>query len=139
MLVKDHHAQWANMGLLCRFGAKNSVVSNISSGGYAQWGKTALMQVLDIDRKKANRWSQKMAELSLLATTEIEKIGVHCGNLGFDLAIDKKNKLWLIEINNQNPDHVIALCAGRGDLFLQARRANMLYARRLAGFPLEME
>jgi len=137
MLIKNYTGEWSNMGLLCRYGAKHSIVSNITSGGYAQWGKTALKRILHIDGKSVNKWNRRMTDLSLQAAFELEKQGIQCGNLGFDLAIDKKKKLWLIEINNQNPDHVIAIRAGRTDKFLQARHANMCYARKLAGFPLE--
>jgi len=136
MLIKDHIGQWSNMGLLCRYGAKNSIVSNITTGGFAEWGKTALKRILHINGKSASKWTGRMTDLSLQAAREIEKHGIQCGNLGFDLAIDKNKKLWLIEINNQNPDHVIAILAGRTDKFLQARHANMSYARKLAGFPL---
>ncbi|RKD24588.1 hypothetical protein BEP19_09430 [Ammoniphilus oxalaticus] len=134
-LVKDDTNQWANIGLFARYGAKRSIISNITSGGYAEWGKKGLKQTLDINRRKANQWNNKMTMIARHAALELEKRGIHCANLGFDLAIDKNKKLWLIEINNQNPDHFIAVVAGRTDKFLQARSANLLYAKRLAGFP----
>jgi hypothetical protein len=75
-----------------------------------------------------------MSRLAVHASVAREQYGIHCGNLGLDLAIDTRNKLWILEINNQNPDHYIALLAGYENIFLQARLTNMLYCKYLAGF-----
>jgi hypothetical protein len=68
----------------------------------------------------------------------IEQCGVHCGNLGIDIAVDNQKKMWIIEVNNLNPSPLFALDINDRPLFYQIKLMNMLYAKRLAGFPEEI-
>ncbi|BAU27862.1 YheC/D-like protein [Aneurinibacillus soli] len=134
MLVKDQCGKWSNTGLFSRYGAKNSIVSNITAGGYARWGQDTLVDLLDSSYEEAQKWEEQMTGIAVDAAEVMESYGIHAGNLGFDLAIDQNRKLWLLEINNQNPDHYIALAAGQEDALVRARRYNLLYCKYLAGF-----
>lgn len=134
MLVKDEHGTWKNAGLFGRYGAKKSIVSNITAGGHAEWGNTTLKKLLGINQPSVKKWKKKMITLAVKASRAMEAYGVQYGNLGLDIAIDRKRNIWLLEINNQNPDHYIAKFAGKEEMLLKARRANMLYCKRLAGF-----
>jgi hypothetical protein len=70
--------------------------------------------------------------ISLKALSVVEEHGYHCGNIGFDIGIDKTGKIWIIEMNNQNPDHYIAVKAKKKGLYYKAKLKNILYAKKLA-------
>ncbi len=134
MLVKDQLGKWRDIGFFARYGPENSVVTNITAGGSTECGEAALKRVLRLKDDKVKEIREKVRGLSIKSAKAIEAEGIHCGNLGVDIGIDKNDKLWLLEINNQNPDPYIALVAGKSDIFYRARRFNMLYAKKLAGF-----
>ncbi|GAA4719997.1 YheC/YheD family protein [Brevibacillus fulvus] len=136
ILVKDQAGEWQNAGLFGRYGAKQSIVSNITAGGFAENGVKTLRKTLRLSNDEANDCLQSMTDLAIDAAKAMEDYGIHCGNLGLDLALDRSDKLWILEINNQNPDHYIALLAGDKATYHQARLYNMQYCKRLAGFPL---
>lgn len=133
VLVKELEGEWRNMGIFARYGAKRSVVSNISAGGNAEWGDQTL-ETLGHSKDEWLYWKNRLSSLAYAASKAMEEHVIQCGNFGIDLAIDKQERIWILEINNQNPDHNIALLAGKKEIFLKARRANMLFLKRLAGF-----
>lgn len=134
MMVKNQHGLWENVGFFARYGAKNSIISNISADGIAESGRKTLKKLLNLSNSEALQWKQQMIDVAIEVASIIESRGIHCGNLGLDIAVDTDRRMWILEINNQNPDHYIAVRAGRKAEFLQARTANMLYAKKLAGF-----
>lgn len=139
MMVKNQEGNWEDAGLFSRYGEKHSIVSNITAGGNAEWGTVTLRKLLHLSEEKAVQWYKKMIAIGEAVAKSLENRGILCGNLGFDFAIDTSHRIWIIEINNQNPDPYIALYAGKRNLFLRARKANMLYAKRLAGFYNELD
>ena len=134
IVVKNGSGQWSNMALIAKIGAKGSIVSNISQGGRAEPAAKTLQHSLQLPGDEAAAKLADMEALSLLAARHLEDCGVHAGNLGLDLALDREDRLWILEINNFDPNHTIAIDAGERDLFYQIKRLNMMYAKRLAGF-----
>lgn len=134
MMQKNQEGAWEAAGLYSRSGGKHSVVSNISAGGQAEWGLETLKKLLRLTDFQANQWYERLVAVGLAIAKTIEGHDIHCGNLGFDFAIDTMQRIWLLEINNQNPDPFIAKFAGKEELFWHALLMNMLYAKRLAGF-----
>ncbi|MBM6618215.1 YheC/YheD family protein [Bacillus suaedaesalsae] len=134
ILVKDHKKRWKILETVSRFGADQSIVSNISSGGRAEIAHKTFTERFHIPIELQKDLFQRIHNLVLNSIQKIESNGYHCGNIGFDIGIDQNFHLWIIEINNQNPDHYIALSANSAPLFYQARFHNMIYAKRLAGF-----
>lgn len=132
ILLKNQHGEWEDAGLYSRSGGKHSVISNISAGGNAGWGIATLKLLLRLTDAQADQMRQKMIDLGLAIADTLQMEGIHCGNLGFDFAVDPMQRIWLLEINNQNPDPLIARRAGKNELFFYALKMNMLYAKRLA-------
>ncbi|MFD1735480.1 YheC/YheD family protein [Bacillus salitolerans] len=134
IMVKDQNKRWRLLGMLTRFGANGSIVSNITAGGRAEMASKTFRKRLGLPRDIQKRLYRQIKDITFHSIKEVEAHGYHCGNIGFDIGIDQNLKPWIIEINNQNPDHYIALAAGSRSLFYRARMMNMLYAKSLAGF-----
>ncbi|MGB8954751.1 MAG: YheC/YheD family protein [Tumebacillaceae bacterium] len=134
IVVKNGSGQWANMALIAKIGTQGSIVSNISQGGRAEPAAKTLKHSLHFPDDDVVAKMADMESLSLLAARRLEECGVHAGNLGLDLALDREDRLWILEINNFNPNHTIAIDAGERDLYYQIKHLNMMYAKRLAGF-----
>ncbi|WP_077211712.1 YheC/YheD family protein [Bacillus dakarensis] len=130
--LKNQKGLWQEAGLFARYGKAGSAVSNITSGGKARFGEMALMEMFPEDMAKD--LLEQITNLCRLASSCLEEHLIQCGNLGFDFAIDKNQKLWIIEINNEDPDHRIALVSNRKDLLYYTRLQNMLYTKFLSGF-----
>ncbi|MDF2606406.1 MAG: hypothetical protein K0S34_596 [Bacillales bacterium] len=134
LLVKDYYGQWKDMGIIAKYGVKGNIVSNISSGGYASTGEDAFRNVCGLNDDEIFTLRNRISDLCILAAQTMEDYGIHCANFGIDIAIDNNLNIWIIEINNKDPNHTIAIDAGAKQIFYQTKKMNMLYAKRLAGF-----
>ena len=137
VLVKDGAGVWRDLGMVARYGRGGSVVTNISAGGSAEVGEKTLRRMFGLSEEEMFRWRKQISAIVLSAARRIEQVGVHCGNLGIDIGIDADRNVWIIEMNNMNPSPMIALDIGDRQMFYQIKRMNLLYAKRLAGFPEE--
>ncbi|GMK46802.1 hypothetical protein PghCCS26_39310 [Paenibacillus glycanilyticus] len=134
ILVKDGQGNWQRMGIIARQGPRRSIVSNISKGGTAMEGKRALRRILHKGEAEAGAACRRMEKIARNIAKLLVSSGYHAANLGFDFALDTRNKLWIIEVNHNDPNHTIALNAGETQMFHRTIRANMRYAKKLAGF-----
>jgi glutathione synthase/RimK-type ligase-like ATP-grasp enzyme len=134
ILVRDGNGKWKQMGIISRLGPRRSIVSNISKGGTAMEGKRTLRRILHRGEAEARAACRRMEKVARDIAKQLESSGYHAANLGFDFALDTQNKLWIIEVNHNDPNHTIALDAGENQMFHRTIKANMLYAKKLAGF-----
>ncbi|CAM3515535.1 YheC/YheD family protein [Paenibacillus lupini] len=134
ILVKNGHGHWQRMGIISRLGPRRSIVSNISKGGTAIEGKRMLRRILHRGEAEARATCRRMEKVARNIAMQLVSSGYHAANLGFDFALDTQNKLWIIEVNHNDPNPTIALDAGEKQMFHQTIKANMLYAKKLAGF-----
>ncbi|KJS14906.1 MAG: hypothetical protein VR69_15650 [Peptococcaceae bacterium BRH_c4b] len=138
VLAKNQAGAWKDMIMVAKYGKSGSIVTNIKSGGSAEIGEITLKKMFDLSDEEVFRWRQKISHIILEAVKSIEQFGVHCGNLGIDIAIDTQKRIWIIEMNNLNPDPLIALDVNNRKIFYKIKHMNMLYAKKLAGFPEEV-
>lgn len=134
ILVKDYSGEWKDMGLFSRFGALDSMVCNIDAGGIPGLGDAAIQTLFPFTEEEWSEYRQRLSILAITAAKCVENYLVNCGNLGIDFAIDNQKKIWILEMNNQNPEHYVAYMAGDQRTFFESRLANMLYAKKLTGF-----
>lgn len=134
MMAKNHQGEWQTSGIFARYGASGSIVSNITAGGRAELADKTLKKVWKLNNKQISEVKQTITELCQNVLAVIEAEGYHCGNIGVDIGIDQELSLFIIEINNQNPDPYIAKRAKRSPEFYKHRYLNMMYAKKLAGF-----
>ncbi|RBW69450.1 YheC/YheD family protein [Bacillus taeanensis] len=133
-MVKNEAGVWKEMIMVAKYGKSGSVVTNIKAGGSAELAEVTLKKMFGLSDEEVFRWRKDISQLALKAVEHLERVGIHCGNLGIDLAIDAETNIWIIEINNLNPDPLIALDVNNRQIFYQIKLMNMLYAKKLAGF-----
>lgn len=134
LLVKDQHGNWKDYSLITRYGKSGNYVSNISDGGKAELAVNTLRNELELSEEEVYTIRKQIARVCIDAARNIEKCGVHVGNLGIDIALDENLAIWIIEINNKDPNHTISIDAKDKQTFYQIKKANMQYAKFLAGF-----
>ncbi|MBM7662841.1 glutathione synthase/RimK-type ligase-like ATP-grasp enzyme [Bacillus mesophilus] len=134
IMVKNELGKWENIGIFSRFGKKGSIVSNISSGGHTELAELTLQTIWKLSNEEINEVKRNMLHIANQSLQLLEEQGYHFGNIGFDLGLEANRKIYIIEINHQNPDPYIALFAKEKGLFYLTRFKNMMYAKKLAGF-----
>ena len=132
--IKDENGRWQVMGMIARIGPGGSIVSNVSSGGSAAMAYNVIKNVLELSEGEVYHLLQNMKCLAIQIGECLDVSGYPCGNLGIDLALDENAEIWIIEVNNKDPNHTIAIDADNRKLFYDTKRGNMLYARYLCGF-----
>ncbi|WP_342432066.1 YheC/YheD family protein [Neobacillus sp. FSL H8-0543] len=131
---KNHNGDWIVPGMITKFGDKDSIVSNISSGGSAQKVWKSLCETFQDDYKKAFKKYMEIEGLALTCCKVLEGRGLHLGYIGIDIGMDENHNLWLIEINNRSPDMTIALDADDFQLYYKIKSAPLHYAKWLSSF-----
>lgn len=137
MLVKDGKGIWRDVGLIGKIGEREKITNNISTGGMAMDAKQLFCERLNKSEKEADSLCKKLIMWGKRIGECLNETGILCGNLGIDLSVDKEERVWLIEVNNFDPNHTIAIDAGDRSCFYRARHYNLLYAKKLAGFKEE--
>jgi len=107
-------------------------VSNISSGGTAYRVTEILEKVMP--SSVVPSMEEKIRNFDLEICNALDEIGINCGDLGVDVGVDTQGCLWLIEINNRDPDPTIALNIRDRRLYYDLKAGRLLYAKALAGF-----
>ncbi|HBE77140.1 MAG TPA: hypothetical protein DDW65_05080 [Firmicutes bacterium] len=134
VVQKDQFNVWICRAIIGRAGGKGSIVSNISSGGSAFPAQELLKKVLAVPEKDVFAIEEKITALALNVCNTLNDYGIHCGTLGLDIGVDKTGQLWLIEINNRDPDPTIALDIQDQELYHALKTGPLFYAKFLAGF-----
>lgn len=132
ILVKDQSGEWKNYGIIGRSGLPGNIVSNRHRGGKIEMAEQTLATIFL--EAKAVDYLNKMERVAIDTALAIEQCGLHFGKLGIDIGIDIDGNLWVIEINHRNPNDFVATFAGNKNLVNKIRLANLLYAKRIAGF-----
>lgn len=127
MLVqKDGNGEWKVTGCAGRVGAVGSVTSNLHGGGHAKSMSSLLKEWIGSDEKVA------------AVTAEAEQFGVNAAQylelsygrlceLAFDLAIDRKGRIWMLEVNPKPAREVFAQ-AGEKETYRNAIIRPLEYA-----------
>ena len=134
LMVKDDQGMWKDVGLVSRYGPVKSVVSNISAGGHAEVGEKTLQKVLKLSDNELGEWQEQLRQIAHRVAKRLDKSGVLCGNMGVDFGIDFKGKIWILEIQHNNPDPTLALDAADDRMYLDILFHHLLYLKGLAGF-----
>jgi glutathione synthase/RimK-type ligase-like ATP-grasp enzyme len=134
VVQKNQANIWVCNAIIGRQGDKGSIVSNISSGGTAFPARDILERVVSPSEENILYWKEKMEFFAINVCRTLDEYGINCGNLGLDIGIDKQGRLWLIEINNRDPDPTIALDIQDKQLYHNLITSPLFYAKSLAGF-----
>ncbi|SFC77961.1 YheC/D like ATP-grasp [Bacillus sp. OV322] len=139
IVVKDQNGTWVVPGMITRYGVKDSIVSNISSGGSAEKTWDTLVRIYNNDYNEAFKKYKEMEQKSILCCKFLEEKEIHLGYIGVDIGMDEDKNLWIIEINNRYPDMTIALDANDFQLYDHTQAAPLHYSKWVAGFSDHLE
>lgn len=134
IMQKDRSFNWRCSGIIGRYGLPNSIVSNISKGGSAFKIQEFLKNHLGMSPGEIFIFKERVILFCKEACHVLDELGLLCGTLGLDIGIDKKGHLWLIEINNRDPDPTIALDVQNKLLYYKIKANCLHFAKGLAGF-----
>ncbi|QRG66367.1 YheC/YheD family protein [Brevibacillus choshinensis] len=122
---KDGTGQWRLTGMGLRIGSPRSSTSNLHGGGKALPAASFLKE--RFGEREATRIILECKELALRTVARIEE---HFGQMiefGFDLGIDAKGRVWIIEMNPK-PGRDIFRQLGQNIRYRQAIRRPLEYA-----------
>ncbi len=139
VVQKNQSNTWVCKAIIGRAGGNGSIVSNISSGGTALPAEELLKKILAAPEKEVLIMKERIAALACNICTTLDEFGIHCGTLGLDIGIDNRGQLWLIEINNRDPDPTIALDIQDQQLYHDLKTGPLFYAKFLAGFKTDRD
>jgi glutathione synthase/RimK-type ligase-like ATP-grasp enzyme len=134
IMQKNQSNKWVCKAVIGRCGDRDSIVSNISSGGRAFKGVDILEKAINMPIDKRIILKEKIIALAIKACAALDEYGINCGTLGLDIGVDKKLNLWLFEINNRDPDPSISMNIHDIQLYYDLKAGILLYAKHLAGF-----
>ncbi|WP_025026602.1 YheC/YheD family protein [Caldalkalibacillus mannanilyticus] len=89
---KGRAGRWEITGIVARVARENGIVTNVAQGG-------AAVSYFEVKGLIQPEIMEGIKELSLSIAREIEQDQPMAADLGVDLAIDKKDRIWLIEVN----------------------------------------
>ncbi|SHG62115.1 YheC/D like ATP-grasp [Thermosyntropha lipolytica DSM 11003] len=131
LVQKSYGHQWHITGIACRIGGNGAIASNISCGGTAK--KLEEVLKFNFEQAQIKYIVLKLQQLALKVARVLEfRIG-NCGEMGIDLGIDKKGKIWFIEANLRPARQVFTLM-GENETRIKSITNPMLYAKYLGGF-----
>lgn len=130
VMQKRPWMSWDCSSIECRIGKNDSLLTNISRGGYALTLPRALALAFPghINNPILER---QLVDLALGICRRLDRMGEHFAELGLDLAVDTDRQIWIIEANVfpsfkgfKRTSHLT---------YLSIRYAPLLYALYLSG------
>ncbi|MDP4088592.1 MAG: YheC/YheD family protein [Bacillota bacterium] len=132
VMQKDKTSRWKCSGIECRVAAQESLITNISRGGYALTLDKALEKSFSTEKFNLEKIKNEIDDLCLKLCESLDSIGHHFAEFGVDIALDESGNSWIIEVN------VFPSFKGFKvmdyDTYLAIRHTPILYAAHLAGF-----
>lgn len=136
VLIKGQNGQWETAGMVGRKGVEGSIVSNRSSGGKVENGTSTLLSAYNLSKAEMLSTYEKMTEIAIKSAEELDKYE-NIFKYGVDIGIDRNHHIWIIELNNRSPNDNIFSYIKAYKTIHKIKNSRMLYAKYLAGFPIE--
>lgn len=100
MVQKTMQGKWKHTALFVKIGKRNKVVTN-----YHQGGKLALLEPTlrraGYDKTQIERYVREVKTLSLRTARCFDRKNSRFKELGLDVALDRKGRLWILEVNTR--------------------------------------
>ncbi|NRD79438.1 YheC/YheD family protein [Bacillus sp. BRMEA1] len=134
IMTRNENDLWENMGMFARQKVTNIKTKNIYP--LIKLEKQHLIDYFQFSELTSNILMKEVIYIACDAIKILEQQGIHIADVTFDMTIDEKGRIRILDIEQCNPSHEIALIAGHPDLYFEILHTNMLYAKKLAGFPI---
>jgi hypothetical protein len=134
VMQKDESMKWGCSGIIARFGKKNGIATKISGGGYALKGNEALKKVFGLNDKETFLKQKEIINICLEACNILDKAAGNFGDLGFDVMLDEKGKVWILEINKSHDHRFPLYSVGDSKMYYEIITNPFKYAKSLGGF-----
>jgi hypothetical protein len=106
MLMRDGERKWQYAGMMAKVSGEGSVISNgRRGGGYAMTVDKALAQSLGYDRERIEKVKRKLVHTGFGIIRHATKNGYRSYETGIDLGMDRRGRLWIIEVNLAYPSY----------------------------------
>lgn len=98
MVQKTPKGRWTCTNMIARVASSaGSAVSNVATGGDMVGARKAIRGSLGLNGRQATRRVGRAARY--IARALEEQLGMEFGEFGVDMALDRRGRLWLIEVN----------------------------------------
>ncbi len=97
MVQKTPRGNWVCTNMIARVASPGSAVSNVAEGGTMISVRRAIKGSLRINPRVATRRIRRGARI--IARAVETQLGQEFGEFGVDMALDRRGRLWLIEVN----------------------------------------
>lgn len=97
MVQKTARGNWACTNMIARVASAGSAVSNVAEGGTMISVGRAVRGSLRLHPRATRRRIRRGARI--IARALETNLGLEFGELGVDMALDRRGRLWLIEVN----------------------------------------
>jgi uncharacterized circularly permuted ATP-grasp superfamily protein len=106
MLMRDGERKWQYTGMLAKVSGKDSIISNIRrGGGYATTVDEAMAQSLGYGPERIDKFKKKLIQTSFDIVNHAVASGYRSHEVALDLGVDKKGKVWIVEVNLAYPSY----------------------------------
>lgn len=96
---KGVNGEWTVSGMVARLGVKHGIATNLAVGGKSK----KIDEVLcDLEINDPQEMKERIERLVILAAQKLETTNPGLADLGFDIAIDVDEKIWIIEVNGRD-------------------------------------
>jgi glutathione synthase/RimK-type ligase-like ATP-grasp enzyme len=100
LIQKNKRGEWSTTKLFARVAKPGQITSNLASGGTAYPVSDILLQKYSSEETVGIK--EQIKTLALKACQVLEETsGENFGELGVDIGLDNKGRLWLIELNSK--------------------------------------
>ncbi|MDQ0254199.1 glutathione synthase/RimK-type ligase-like ATP-grasp enzyme [Evansella vedderi] len=98
LCIKDTSGYWRTCSAIGRVGQRENIVSNLSKGGSQRKALLILEELMS--KEKALQVERFLHELSVHCAQVLDaEAGGLFGELGFDFMVDKREHVWILEVN----------------------------------------
>lgn len=107
LVQKNGSGSWKLTGVAGRVGPVGSITSNLHGGGKAM-SLDELLKRQFSDPARVQSIKQQMEELSLDVVKALERVFKDLSEMALDIAVDRKGRPWLLEVNPKPAREVFA-------------------------------
>jgi len=107
MMMRNKDGKWSHIGMVAKVAGRKSIITNVARGkGYVTTVDEAMKKSLGLGRNKIASLKKEMIQLAHDCNRVYSKHR-YDWQIGYDIAVDKNSKVWLIEANPSNPAHFL--------------------------------